>query len=88
MNLAELELLRLYQLVLLVAGVVGLYTALPGVWRLVTRYRKSPADLRRAIRMGVLAAAGRFTRQKWPGLVLLGLLLALLVGLTIAARLI
>ena len=88
MNLAEMDLLLLYQLVLLVAGIVGLYTVVPGLWRLVTRYRKSPADLRRAIRRGILAAARRFARQKWPGLVLLGLLLALLAGLIIAARVI
>ena len=88
MNLAELDLLRLYQLVLLVAGTVGLYTVVPGLWRLVTRYRKSPADLRLAIRRGVYAAAMRFVRQKWPGLVALGLLLALLTGLMIAARVI
>ena len=88
MNLAELDLLRLYQLVLLVAGIVGLYTVVPGLWHLVTRYRKSPADLRLAIRRGVYAAAMRFVRQKWPGLVALGLLLALLTGLMIAARVI
>ena len=88
MNLAEMDLLRLYQLVLLVAGIVGLYTVVPGLWRLVTRYRKSPADLRLAIRRGVYAAAMRFVRQKWPGLVALGLLLALLTGLMIAARVI
>ena len=88
MNLAEMDLLRLYQLVLLVAGIVGLYTVVPGLWRLGTRYRKSPADLRLAIRRGVYAAAMRFVRQKWPGLVALGLLLALLTGLMIAARVI
>ena len=88
MNLAELDLLRLYQLVLLVVGIVGLCAALPGVWRLVIRYRNSPADLRLAIRRGVYAAAMRFVRQKWTGLVLLGLLLALLAGLMIATRMI
>ena len=88
MNLAELDLLRLYQFVLLVAGIVVLCTALPGLWRLVARYRKSPANLRRAIRRGVYAAAMRFVRQKWPGLLALGLLLALLAGLMIATRMI
>ena len=88
MNLAELDLLHLYQLVLWVVGIVGLCAALPGLWRLVIRYRKSPADLRLAIRRGVYAAARRFARQKWPGLVALGLLLALLAGLIIAARVI
>ena len=88
MNLAETDLLRLYQLVLVVAGAVGLYKALPGLWRLVTWYRKSPPYRRQAIRRGVISAAERFVWQKWPGLVLLGLLLALLVGLTIAARVI
>lgn len=88
MNLAEMDLLRLYQFVLLVAGIVGLCTALPGLWRLVARYRKSPANLRQAIRRGVYAAAIRFVRQKWPGLLALGLLLALLAGLMIAPRMI
>ena len=87
MNLADADLLHLYRLVLLVAGAVGLYKALPGLWRLVAGYRELPPDLRQAVRRGASAAALRFARQKWPGLVMLGLLLALLAGLFVATRL-
>ena len=87
MNLADADLLHLYRLVLLVAGAVGLYKALPVLWRLVARYREFPPDLRQAIRRGASAAVLRFVRQKWPGLMMLGFLLALLAGLFVATRL-
>ena len=88
MNLAEIDLLRLYQLVLLCAGVMGLLLGLPRLWRLVTRFRKLPADFRQAAIRGVLNAARRFVQEDWPKLVALAFLVLLLGALLIAIRMI
>ena len=88
MNLAEIDLLRLYQLVLLCAGVAGLLVGLPRLWRLVTRFRKLPADFRQAAIRGGCNAARRFVREEWPKLVALSFCLLLLGVLLIAIRMI
>ena len=86
MNLAETDLFRLYQLVLLCAGVTALFMGLLGARRLAVRYRKLPKDFQQAVNRGVYAAVKRFVREEWPRLVALGFLLVLLAGLVIATR--
>ena len=86
MNLAEIDLLRLYQLVLLCAGVTGLLLGLPRLWKLVSRFRKLPPDFRQAAIRGGCNAARRFARQEWPKLVALGFLVLLLGALLLAIR--
>ena len=88
MNLAETDLLRLYQLVLLCAGVTALFIGLRGAWRLAVRYRKLPKDFQQAVNRGVYAAVKRFVRKEWPRLIALVFLLVLLAGLVIATRMI
>lgn len=88
MNLAETDLFRLYQLVLLCAGVTALFMALRGAQRLAVRYRKLPKDFQQAVNRGVYAAVKRFTWEEWPRLIALVFLLVLLAGLVIAARII
>ena len=88
MNLAEIDLLRLYQLVLLCAGVAGLLVGLPRLWRLVARFRKLPPDFRQAAIRGGCNAARRFVREEWPKLVALAFLVLLLGALLIAIRMI
>ena len=86
MNLAEIDLLRLYQLVLLCAGVAGLLVGLPRLWRLLARFRKLPPDFRQAAIRGGYNAARRFVREEWPKLVALAFLVLLLGALLIAIR--
>ena len=88
MNLAEIDLLRLYQLVLLCAGVMGLLVGLPRLWRLLARFRKLPADFRQAAIRGDLNAARRFVREEWPKLIALAFFVLLLGALLIAIRMI
>ena len=88
MNLAEVDLLRLYQLVLLCAGVTALFIGLRDVRRLAVRYRKLPKDFQQAVNRGVYAAVKRFVREEWPRLIALVFLLVLLAGLVIVTRMI
>ena len=88
MNLAETDLLRLYQLVLLCAGVTALFIGLRGARSLAVRYRKLPKDFQQAVNRGVYAAVRRFARKEWPRLITLVSLLVLLAGLVIATRMI
>ena len=88
MNLAEVDLLRLYQLVLLCAGVTALFIGLRGVRRLTVRHRKLPKDFQQAVNKGVYAAVKRFVWEEWPRLIALVSLLVLLAGLVIATRMI
>ena len=86
MNLAEIDLLRMYQLVLLCAGVAGLLVGLPRLWKLVSRFRKLPADFRQAAIRGGCNAARRFVREEWPKLIALAFLVLVLGALLIAIR--
>ena len=86
MNLAETDLLRLYQLVLLCAGVTALFIGLRGARSLAVRYRKVPKDFQQAVNRGVYTAVKRFVWEEWPRLVALVFLLVLLAGLVIATR--
>ena len=86
MNLAEIDLLRLYQLVLLCAGVTGLLVGLRRMWRLVVRFRKFPAVFRQAAIRGICSAAKRFVREEWPNLIALAFLVLLLAALLIVIR--
>ena len=88
MNLAEIDLFRLYQLVLLCAGVTALLMGLRGARRLTVRYRKLPKDFQQAVNRGVYAAVKRFVRKEWPRLIALVSLLVLLAWLVIATRMI
>ena len=86
MNLAEIDLLRLYQLVLLCAGAAGLLVGLRRAWRLALRFRKVPAVFRQAAFRGFCHAARRFAREEWRKLVALAFLVLLLLALTIVTR--
>ena len=88
MNLAETDLLGLYQLVLLCAGVTALFIGLRGARRLAVRYRKLPKDFQQAVNRGIYAAVKRFVWKEWPRLITLVSLLALLAGIMIATRMI
>ena len=88
MNLAEVDLLRLYQLVLLCAGIAALFMGLRAARRVAVRYRKLPKDFQQAVNRGVYAAVKRFVGEERPRLVALVFLLVLLAGLVIATRMI
>lgn len=86
MNLAEIDPLRLYQLVLLCAGVTGLVVGLRRMWRLAVRFRKFPAVFRQAAIRGICSAVKRFVREEWPKLMALAFLVLFLAALMIAIR--
>ncbi len=88
MNFDETDFLTAYQLILLCAAIPTLVTAVCGVRKWVVRYQYLPRILQQPIEQGLHSAVKHFILEEWPRLVELVVLLLILVGLTIAIRMI
>ena len=84
MNLAELDSLMVYQLILLGATIPTLVATIYRVQKWVARYQKLPRICQQPIKQGFYSAIKRFMQEEWSLLILL----LILVGLTIAIRMI
>ena len=88
MNFDETDLLTVYQLILLCAVIPTLIAAAYGVRKWVARYQQLPEIWQQPIKQGLHSAIKRFIQEEWPRLIALAVLLLILVGLTIAVRMI
>ncbi len=89
MSFAETDLLLpAYQLILLCAAIPTLIAAAYGVRKWVARYQQLPGIWQQPIKQGLHSAVKRFTREEWPRLIALAILLLILAGLTITIRMI
>ena len=89
MSLTEIDLLAVYQALLLCAAIGTLVAGLHRARKWIARYHQLyPKVLQHAVKQGVYAALKRHVREEWPKLLELILLLLILAGLTIAVRMI
>ncbi len=88
MNFDETDLLTAYQLILLCAAIPTLVTTVRMVRKWVDRYQRLPRIWQQPIKQGLYSAVKRFIREEWPRLIELAFLLLILIGLTIAVRVI
>ena len=82
MNFAELDLLTVYQLILLGAAIPTLVATIYRVQKWIARYQQLPRIWQIPIKQGLYSIIRRFMREEW----LMLLLLLILAGLTIAIR--
>ncbi len=82
MNFAELDLLTVYQLILLGAAIPTLVATIYRVQKWIARYQQLPRIWQPKLKQGFYSIIRRFMREEW----LMLLLLLILAGLTIAIR--
>ena len=88
MNFDETDLLTAYQLILLCAAIPALVVAVRGVRKWVARYQQLPRIWQQPIKQGLHSAVKHFIWEEWPRLIALTFLLLILIGLTIAVRMV
>lgn len=88
MNFDETDLLTAYQLILLCAAIPALITMVRMARKWIGRYQQVPRMWQQPIKDGLYSAVKRFIQEEWPRLIRLAFLLLILIGLTIAVRMI